>query len=112
MTFANTLTICKLQPGRVLDGHVHDVLGFPEPVWPYSTQVKAKGRLREWLKTNRVEIWLPGQVCGSDHCFIHANGLRDSFSALNENHALCLAVLVAQYLKHHGRPITMGNFHL
>jgi hypothetical protein len=36
MTFANTHTIEKLQPGRVLDGYVHDVLGFPEPVWPYS----------------------------------------------------------------------------
>jgi hypothetical protein len=107
MTFANTLAIEKLQPGRVLDGHVHDVLGFPEPIWPYSTHVKAQGRLREWLKAQRVEVTLPGQACSSDNCFVRVNGFRGSFEALNENHALCLAVLVARYLQENGRNFTV-----
>jgi hypothetical protein len=101
-----------LQPGRVLDGHVHDVLGFPEPVWPYSTHPKAQARLRDWLKLHRVEVTSPGQACGSDNCFVHVGGFRDSFAALNESHALCLAVLVARYLQQHGRRIPLGNFRL
>jgi hypothetical protein len=109
MNFPNSSSICEMRPGRVLDGYVHDVLGVPEPVWPYSTHVKAQVRLREWLKVNRVEIRLPGEVGCSDNCFVHVSGFRDSFPALNENHALCLAVLVAQYLKENGRHIPIGS---
>ena|SRR5579863_1349197 len=107
----DTFAIKDQKPGRVLDGHVHDVLGFPEPVWPYSTHINARVRLREWLKTNHVEIWLPGQACASDDCVIHAHGFRDEFVAISENHALCLAVLLTRYLKDNGRKITYGSFH-
>jgi hypothetical protein len=101
----DSFTIRRLQPGRVLDGHVHDVLGVPEPVWPYSTHPKAQGRLREWLKAQSVTIWLPGQARCSDDCVILVRGFRDSFSAVSESHALCLAVLSAHYLLHNGRHI-------
>src|SRR5262245_49405241 len=104
--------IRKQKPGRVLDGHVHDILGVPEPVWPYSTHVKAQARLREWLKAHQVEIWLPGQARASDDCVIRFNDLREEFEALSENHALSLAVLLTNYLKKHGRKITYGNFTL
>ena len=103
-------TIKEFKPGRVLDGHVHDLLGVPEPVWPYSTHPNAKGRLRDWLKGNQVEIWLPGQARTSDDCVILVNGFRGAFEASNENHALCIAVLLTNYLKKHGKRIKMGNF--
>jgi hypothetical protein len=106
----STFAIKDQKPGRVLDGHVHDVLGFPEPVWPYSTHVKAQVRLREWLKAQQIEIWMPGQARASDDCVILFKDFREAFEALNENHALCLAVLLTDYLKKHGRKITYGNF--
>jgi hypothetical protein len=107
----STHTIKGFRPGRVLDGHVHDVLGFPEPVWPYSTHPKAKDRLRDWLKSKDVEIYLPGQARASDDCVILVRGLRQSFEAVSENHALCLAVLLANYLMEHGRKISVtGRF--
>ena len=106
----NHFQIRELKPGRVLDGHVHDLLGVPEPVWPYSTHLNARARLKEWLKTHAVEIWMPGQACASDDCVIHVNGFRDSFEAVSENHALCLAVLLADYLIHNGRHVRIGNF--
>lgn len=99
------------KPGRALDGHVHDVLGVPEPVWPYSTHVKTQARLREWLKSHQVEMWSPGQACASDDCVIHVHGFREEFMAISENHALCLAVLLTRYLKDNGKKITYGNFH-
>jgi hypothetical protein len=107
----STFTIKEFRPGRVLDGHVHDVLGFPEPVWPYSTHPKAQVRMREWLKAQQADIWLPGQARASDDCVILIRGFRESFDALNENHALCLAVLLANYLIHYGRHKKIGNFH-
>ena len=106
----STFTIKEFRPGRVLDGHVHDVLGFPEPVWPYSTHPKAQVRLREWLKAHQVEIWLPGQARACDDCVILFKDFRESFEALNENHVLCVAVLLTDYLKKHGRKMTYGNF--
>jgi hypothetical protein len=104
----NTLTIKGLRPGRVLDGHVHDVLGWPEPVWPYSTHPKSKDRLREWLKSQAVKVWLPGEGCASDDCVVLVRGFRESFEAVSENHALCLGVLLSRYLTEHGRhfPVT------
>jgi hypothetical protein len=107
----STLTIKKFQPCRVLDGHVHDVLGFPEPVWPYSTHLNAKGRLREWLKAHEVKVSLPGQDRASDDCVVLVRGFRESFEAVSENHALCLAVLLSSYLMEHGRKIPVkGRF--
>jgi hypothetical protein len=32
-------------------------------------------------------------------------GFRESFEAVSENHALCLAVLLSVYLMEHGRKI-------
>jgi hypothetical protein len=101
----STFRIQEFKPGRVLDGHVHDVLGFPEPVWPYSSHPKAKDRLRDWLKSKDVEVYLPGQGRASDDCVILVRGLRESFEAVSENHALCLAVLMTKYLLEHGRKI-------
>jgi len=103
----DTFTIKELKPGRILDGHVHDVLGFGEieEAWPYSIHPKARDRLREWLKSNSVEIYLPGQARASDDCVILVRGLRASFEAVSENHALCLAVLLANYLREYGRKI-------
>ena len=98
----STFTIETLKPGRVLDGHVHDLLGVPEPVWPYSTHPNSKQRLREWLKKNGVTISLPGQGRASDDCVVLVRGLRHAFAAVSENHALCLGVLLA--LSHGGRP--------
>lgn|ERR1700733_11776469 len=103
-------TIKKFKPGRVLDGHVHDLLGVPEPVWPYSTNEKAQVRLREWLAANRVEIRLPRWRRPDEDTFVHVGELTDRFSALSTNHALCLAVLLANYLKKHGKKITYGRF--
>jgi hypothetical protein len=37
---------------------------------------------------------------------------RESFEAINENHALCLAVLMANYLKKHGHHFRVGHFRL
>jgi hypothetical protein len=105
-------TIRGFRPGRVLDGHVHDVLGVPEPVWPYSTHPNAKGRLRDWLKSQRATVALPGQGRASDDCVVLAHGFRQSFDAVSENHALCLAVLLASYLKAHGRHPRFGNFRI
>ena len=94
----DSITIRRLRPGRVLDGHVHDVLGFPEPVWPYSTHPNAKGRLRDWLKSKPVKLWLAGEGHASDDCILEiAGNRRVSFEAVNENHALCLAVLLTDY---------------
>ena len=98
-------TIKNFRPGRVLDGHVHDTLGVPEPVWPYSTHPNAKGRIREWLKSRDVSISLPGQDRASDECVVLVRGFRQSFEAVSENHALCLAVLMTKYLLEHGRKI-------
>jgi hypothetical protein len=109
--FMDTFTIKNFKPGRVLDGHVHDLLGVPEPVWPYSTHPNAKGRLRDWLKANQVELWLPGQARASDDCVILVNGFREVFEARSENHALCLAVLLTGYLKRYGRHIRVRSFH-
>ncbi len=108
----DTFTIKNFKPGRVLDGHVHDLLGVPEPVWPYSTHPNAKGRLRDWLKANQVEMWLPGQARASDDCVILVNGFRQAFESLSENHALCIAVMLTDYLKKHGKKVTYGNFKL
>lgn len=101
----STFRIAEFKPGRVLDGHVHDVLGHPEPVWPYSTHAKAKDRLREWLKAKDAQIFLPGQGRASDDCVVLVRGLRQSFEAVSENHALCLAVLMTDYLMRDGRKI-------
>lgn len=106
----DSITLTKFKPGRVLDGHVHDLLAVAEPVWPYSTHPNAKGRLRDWLKANHVEIWLPGQARASDDCVILVNGFRGAFEALTENHALCIAVLLTDYFKKHGKKIKYGNF--
>lgn len=105
--FMSTQTIQSFQPGRVLDGHVHDVLGFPEPVWPYSTHPKSKDRLREWLKSQAVTVFLAGEGRASDDCVVLVRGFRASFEAVSENHALCLAVLLARYLMEHGRHFPM-----
>jgi hypothetical protein len=94
-----------------LDGHVHDALGVPEPVWPYSTHPKAKGRLRDWLKSQGATVFLPGERRASDDCVVLLRGFRESFEAVSESHALCLAVLLACYLREHGRAIKCGNFH-
>ncbi len=99
----STHTIKALRPGRVLDGHVHDALGWPEPVWPYSTHPNSKGRLRDWLKSRGATISLPGQGRASDDCVVLVRGFRESFEAVSENHALCLAVLLSRYLTEHGR---------
>ena len=101
----STFTIKGFRPGPVLDGHVHDVLGFPEPVWPYSTHPKAQIRLREWLKGNKSRVRLPGEARASDDCVVQVGGFRESFTAANENHALCLAVLLSDYLVKYGRHI-------
>lgn len=109
----DTFTIKTLRPGRILDGHVHDVLGLGEveEPWPYSIHPNASGRLRDWLKSKAVEIYLPGQAGASDDCVILVRGLRASFNAVSENHALCLAVLLANYLLEHGRKIpAKGRF--
>lgn len=103
-------SIKEMKPGRVLDGHVHDVLCVPEPVWPYSTHENARPRLREWLKTRNVQIFLPGQARACDDCVILWGEFRESFEAVNESHALCLAVLMADYLKKHGYHFRVGNF--
>jgi hypothetical protein len=91
----STNTIKAFRPGRVLDGHVHDVLGVPEPVWPYSTHPRARERLREWLKMQKAQIWLAGEARASDDCAVSVRGFHESFNAVSENHALCLAVLLA-----------------
>lgn len=103
-------TIAKFQPGRVLDGHVHDVLGWPEPIWPYSTHPNAKGRLREWLKERRATVSLPGQGRASDDCVVLVAGFRHAFEAVTESHALCLGVLFVRYLLEDGRKIKMGHW--
>jgi hypothetical protein len=103
-------TLEGFRPGRVLDGHVHDVLGCPEPVWPYSTRVEAKERMREWLKGHNAKIWLPGEGRAADDCTIIVHGFSHKFTAVSENHALCLAVLLAHYLKHYGRHIPIGGY--
>jgi hypothetical protein len=110
--FMDRRTIKKFQPGRVLDGHVHDALGVPEPVWPYSTHANARDRLRDWLKGKKATVYLPGERRASDDCVLLVYGFRESFEAVSENHALCLAVLLACYLKEHGRHVTYGNFRL
>lgn len=99
-------TISKLHPGRVLDDHVHDVLGFPEPVWPYSTHPNARGRLREWLKGCGATVSLPGEGRASDDCVVLVRGFRHAFAAVTESHALCLGVLLARYLIENGRAIS------
>ena len=105
-------TIKAFRPGRVLDGHVHDALGVPEPVWPYSTHPNARGRLRDWLKRQGATVSLPGAGRAADDCVLLVRGFRESFEALSENHALCLGVLLACYLREHGRAVTYGNFRL
>ncbi len=102
-----TYTIKALRPGHALDSHVHDVLGVPEPVWPYSTHPKAQPRLREWLKSQGVSISMPGQDRASDHCVILFRGYREAFEAVSENHALCLTVLLCRYLSQDGRRFTV-----
>ena len=106
----DSFTIRKFKPGRVLDGHVHDLLGVPEPVWPYSTHPNAKGRLRDWLKANQVEIWLPGQARASDDCVILVNDFREVFEAGNENHALCLAFCWRTIARSTAARSRWGNF--
>lgn len=106
----NTFTIKTFKPGRVLDGHVHDLLGYPEPVWPYSTHPRAQVRLREWLKGKGVKIWLPGESGATDDCVILVRDLRDSFQAVSESHALCLAVLLAHHFIEYGRKMRTGHW--
>jgi hypothetical protein len=108
--FMDSIRIKEFKPGRVLDGHVHDLLGVPEPVWPYSTHEKAQVRLREWLAAQKVEIRLPRWRRPNEDTFIHVGDLSDRFSSVSTNHALCLAVLLADYLKKHGRKIKYGRF--
>ena len=55
---------------------------------------------------------MPGQGRAADDCVLLVRGFRESFEAVSENHALCLAVLLACYLKEHGRHVTYGNFHV
>jgi hypothetical protein len=89
-------TIRKFKPGRVLDGHVHDVLGLPEPIWPHSTHPAALPTLRAWLKEKSVTLLLPGEAHAGDDCVLHVpKRARESFDAVSESHALCLAVLLA-----------------
>lgn len=91
----DVFTIRKFKPGSVLDGHVHDVLGLPEPVWPHSTHVAALPTLRAWLKERSVVLLLPGQVHAGDDCVLAVpKRPRASFEAVSESHALCLAVLL------------------
>jgi len=73
--------------------------------------VKAQVRLRERLKSNQVKVWLLGQARASDDCVVNASGFRDSCEALSENHALCRAVLLAHYLKQHGRHLPVRDLH-
>jgi hypothetical protein len=110
--FMSRDTITALRPGRVLDGHVHDALGVPEPVWPYSTHPKAKERLKDWLKGQGATVFLPGERRAADDCVLLVGGFRERFDAVSENHAFCLAVLLTCYLKEHGRHVTYGNFRL
>ncbi len=107
----DSLNIRKLQPGSVLDGHVHDVLGFPEPIWPYSTHPNAQGRLWEWLKSHSVQVWLPGRNgYPGDDCVIKFQRFpREHFHAASQPHALCLAVLLTHYLIQHGRHFPVSN---
>jgi hypothetical protein len=107
----NTNTIKAFRAGRVLDGHVHDALGCSEPVWPYSTHPQARERLREWLKTQQVQIWMAGEARASDDCVITVRGFRESFDAVSENHALCIAVLLAHNRINYGRKIPVRGFH-
>lgn len=65
--------------------------------------------MREWLKAKGVEIWMPGQKHAGDDCVIVVRDFRESFEAVSESHALCLAVLLVGYLLEHGRKITMGR---
>jgi hypothetical protein len=105
------LTICRLMPGRVLDGHVHDLFEAEDPVWPYSTHPAARLRLRQWLQSHGVKLWLPGEGHAGDDCILEVPGLRcQSFDAISENHALCLAVLLADYQLKHGRRIPKAGF--
>jgi hypothetical protein len=107
----DSLTIRKFQPGSFLDGHVHDVLGFPEPVWPYSTHPNAAGRLREWLKSHNVKLWMPGtDGYPGDDCVVQFQTYpRQSFEAVSASHALCLAVLLANYLDNFGIHHPIGS---
>src|SRR6266700_2725374 len=100
----DSFAIRNLKPGRVLDGHVHDLLGLPEPVWPHSSHPAARPTLRAWLKEKSVMLLLPGEGHAGDDCLIAVPGRwRESFEALNESHALCLAVLLADHSLKHGR---------
>jgi hypothetical protein len=108
--FMSRDTIRAFRAGRVLDGHVHDALGMPEPIWPYSTHPKSTPRLREWLKSESATVFLPGQSRASDDCVLLVRGFREAFDAVSENHALCLAVLLACYLRDYGRHVRIGNF--
>jgi len=110
--FMDSITIKEFKPGRVLDGHVHDLLGVSDPVWPYSTHEKAQVRLREWLAAQQVEIKLPRWRRPHEDTFIHVGDLSDRFTSVSTSHALCLAVLLADYLKKHGKKTTYGNFKL
>lgn len=110
MTYMDFSTIKRLRPGRVLDGHVHDALGVREPIWPYSTHPNARALLRDWLRV-RATLWLPGQAHAGDDCILEVPGLpRQSFHAVSENHALCLAVLLTESSLRHGRKIPVGGF--
>ena len=98
------LTIRKMKPGRVLDGHLHDLLGMAEPVWPHSTHPNARPTLRAWLKEKSVLLLLPGEGHAGDGCILAVPGRsRESFVAVSESHALCLAVLLADYSIKHGQ---------
>ena len=107
----DTFTIRKMRPGSVLDGHVHDVLGFPEPVWPYSTHPRAQVRLWEWLKLKQAQVWLPGkdEYPGDDCVMKFQSYPRQHFDAVSINHALCVALLLVDYLRHHGRHFPIGG---
>jgi hypothetical protein len=107
--WTDAFKIKTLKPGRVLDGHVHDVLGYMEPVWPYSTHRRARGRLREWLKGKGAKVSLPGEGRAADDCVVLLGEMRLSFEAVSENHALCLGVLLTCYLTEHGRKIAVGH---
>ncbi len=94
----DSFTIRKLKPGRVLDGHVHDLLGLSEPVWPHSTHPAARPTMRTWLKEKSVLLLLPGEAHAGDDCILVVpKRNRESFDAVSENHALCLAVLLADH---------------
>src|SRR5262249_25620353 len=109
MTELDFFTIQNLTPGRVLDGHVHDVLGVSEPVWPYATHPNARARMREWLKS-RASVWLAGEAHAGDDCIIEVRGRRrQSFMAGSENHALCLAILLTVHMQRNPDPPIGGS---